>query len=581
VEASRPRVLVFSANQVDRPLDLDREWRAIRDSLGHNVEVKHLPAARADELVADLREHQPLIVHFIGHGSPQGLELAYGRGDYRPASGSSLQSLFADRGVELVVLSSCFSSTQAHHLAASVQAVVGTPEALEDESSASFSSAFYRSLSRGTALADALRDGRDAVQLQHGSDTFELVGNGKWKLPAPPGPTYRTAPAPGSSTETAQVPELLPEFGPDPRYGERRRTAINRGSLIALVTGGASWLNVAPSAAQPVLAFMAVGMGLYAIVFQLKHLHRWATPILGLLLAALVSAATVELWRTSNDAVFRVETAPFAPGTEDLASVCSNNGTVLAFEDHNVDGRVHLVTADQKTVVVDGHEPSATGGRLASVAADDPQRLEIRSLPSGEIVRRYAFDGSIASPTIDRAGDDVVVVQSNAGDSQLVLATGEGPSFDWAPIHNPQATIGEAAIAPSGDRVAYVEGRSLYVADLPAMTSVTRIASGQISGSAWSPDERELAYAQTVDGQSVVMVTSLVDGSNRRVTSPSPSFNDRHPSWHPTCDVLAFVRSGPQGVDIAFVALTDLEVTLLALAGGQSSPSFGTHASSG
>jgi len=179
-----PRVLVFSANQVSNSLDVDGELRAIRRALEGVATVDHLPAARAEELVSDLSTQPPVVMHFMGHGSPVGLELAYGRDDYRPADGQALRDVLAGRGIELVVLSSCYSAAQANQIAQSVKAVVGTPDVLEDESSAMFSGAFYKALRRHATVGQALRDGQDAVRLQHASDQFEIVGEEGWRLPA-------------------------------------------------------------------------------------------------------------------------------------------------------------------------------------------------------------------------------------------------------------------------------------------------------------------------------------------------------------------------------------------------------------
>lgn len=176
------RVLVFSANQVNDALDTDNELRAIRNALPDAAVVDYLPATRADELVVDIRERKPNIIHFMGHGRPGGIELAHGRNDFRPVTGEALGQLFEGRGIQLVVLSSCYSASQAHQIEPAVVAVVGTPDRLEDESSQRFAAAFYRTLGRGGSVDEALRDGQDAVNLQNLSDRFVCLGDGSLRL---------------------------------------------------------------------------------------------------------------------------------------------------------------------------------------------------------------------------------------------------------------------------------------------------------------------------------------------------------------------------------------------------------------
>ncbi|MEL6982943.1 MAG: CHAT domain-containing protein [Actinomycetota bacterium] len=203
----RTRVLAFSANKTSNSLDVDSELRAIRQALDGVATVDHLPAARAEELVSDLSADPPVIMHFMGHGSPMGLELAYGRDDFRPADGQALREVLAGRGVQLVVLSSCYSAAQAHQIAQSVDAVVGTSEALEDESTAMFSNAFYKALRRGATVAEALRDGQDAVRLQHASDQFEIVGNKQWRLQ--PGASGKRPASRGSGRSGSRPPASM------------------------------------------------------------------------------------------------------------------------------------------------------------------------------------------------------------------------------------------------------------------------------------------------------------------------------------------------------------------------------------
>lgn len=187
---SKTRVLVFSANQADRPLDIDLEVAAISDALrpaGPGCRVDYSPATRPDRMVAEMGRIDPTIVHFIGHGSPQGIELLSEAG-VRPASGPALRSLFTGRGVHLVVLSCCFSAEQAAAIQPEVGAVVGTSGRLDDLAGPSFGAAFYAALARGETVGDAVRDGRAAVGLNDYEGDFAVWGDRTLRLITEGGP---------------------------------------------------------------------------------------------------------------------------------------------------------------------------------------------------------------------------------------------------------------------------------------------------------------------------------------------------------------------------------------------------------
>ncbi|WNG45288.1 CHAT domain-containing protein [Archangium minus] len=178
-------VLVLAANPhvYERPLDLERELRDLKEVLhgvryrdAVTVEVGH--AVRVDDLVHLLREHKPDIVHFCGHGSPNGVQLRAEDGrDATEVSGDSLARVFQDRGVTLLVLNACFSGHQASVLSKVVQCVVGTTDAVGDDDSRRFSKTFFKTLGNGHTVEEAFRDGRDVVDASGGIDVFRSFGN--------------------------------------------------------------------------------------------------------------------------------------------------------------------------------------------------------------------------------------------------------------------------------------------------------------------------------------------------------------------------------------------------------------------
>jgi predicted nucleic acid-binding Zn-ribbon protein len=100
------RILFLAANpQTTLPLDLEEELRSIEIQLRavqfrDKIVMTPAHAVRPDDVVRLLRQEKPSIVHFSGHGSPDGIVLRTDSG-HLPVSGESLARLFRDRGVQL------------------------------------------------------------------------------------------------------------------------------------------------------------------------------------------------------------------------------------------------------------------------------------------------------------------------------------------------------------------------------------------------------------------------------------------------------------------------------------------------
>jgi CHAT domain-containing protein len=184
------RILFLAANPLTTSrLDLEEELRSVEAELrgvrfrdGIALITGH--AVRPDDLVRLLREEKPTIVHFSGHGEPQGIVLRTEEG-HTPVAGETLARLFRDRGIALVVLNACHSASQAKQLVNSVSAVVGTTDAVQDEAARRFSAAFYRTLGNGHSVKDAYRDAGDAVAGHALDDVFGAYGNLEQRLCGP------------------------------------------------------------------------------------------------------------------------------------------------------------------------------------------------------------------------------------------------------------------------------------------------------------------------------------------------------------------------------------------------------------
>ena len=176
------RILFLAANpKKTTSLDLEEELRAIELELRgtrYRDRIEFVPrhAVRPDDLVRLIRAQKPNILHFSGHGASQGIFLRDDDAGYQIVNGEALARLLKGRGVQMVVLNACFSIEQSHPLSAAVDTVIGTTAQVDDEAARRFSVAFYRTLGDGHTIADAFRDGGDAIELYNLPDVYKMIG---------------------------------------------------------------------------------------------------------------------------------------------------------------------------------------------------------------------------------------------------------------------------------------------------------------------------------------------------------------------------------------------------------------------
>ncbi|MCI5223722.1 MAG: hypothetical protein D3924_13895 [Candidatus Electrothrix sp. AR4] len=97
---SAKKILILSANPRDTArLRLDKEVREIQDRLnrakyGRQFTVQLATAVRIRDLQEELLEHEPVIVHFCGHGESEGLLLENNLGEAVLVPSDGLASLF-------------------------------------------------------------------------------------------------------------------------------------------------------------------------------------------------------------------------------------------------------------------------------------------------------------------------------------------------------------------------------------------------------------------------------------------------------------------------------------------------------
>jgi hypothetical protein len=143
-------------------LDLAGELADVRAELARGgqdrIQLYALEHATVDDVIRALAQLSADVVHFSGHGTPNGLVFASGEGtlDLSGTDFSTLLQALGQRRVRLVVLNACYSETQAAALLGVSEFVIGTEHAIGDANARTFSRNLYFCLASGNSLADAM-----------------------------------------------------------------------------------------------------------------------------------------------------------------------------------------------------------------------------------------------------------------------------------------------------------------------------------------------------------------------------------------------------------------------------------------
>jgi hypothetical protein len=169
-------VLFLAASPEDQTsLRLDRETREIekrvrasdyRDSIYFRARM----ARQLRDLLDDLNEVRPTVLHFSGHGSNSGLAFEDETGSTQALDNTMLGRLLeaAAGGVRLILFNSCDSAAQADVAIRHVDLAIGMDAAIGDEDAKVFAGQFYNSLGFGRSVAEAYREAKIQVELAGG-----------------------------------------------------------------------------------------------------------------------------------------------------------------------------------------------------------------------------------------------------------------------------------------------------------------------------------------------------------------------------------------------------------------------------
>jgi hypothetical protein len=155
-------------------LQLRREYRTIEEAVRRGrqrtLRVELSAATRRHDILPALSEHRPDIVHFAGHGSPNGyLLLEEDDGRVAPVSAEGLAGVLKSAGgVSVAVLNACHLGRYLDVISPYAREVIGSPERLPDRDALAFSQGYYSALALGESWQRAFDSGVATVGLGPG-----------------------------------------------------------------------------------------------------------------------------------------------------------------------------------------------------------------------------------------------------------------------------------------------------------------------------------------------------------------------------------------------------------------------------
>lgn len=166
-KAIRAKVMFMVANSTSAPVNAEVEERAIQDAIdGKRFVFQKVPDVRAEDLFRSMKEEEPHIVHFSGHGTgSDGLAMKNRDGDPTTITARELGLIFKDLAaqgiaVRAVLLNACLAEEQAQAIAPYVDNVVGTSTLVGDDTAVTFAASFYTAIAEGRTVRAAFEAAR-------------------------------------------------------------------------------------------------------------------------------------------------------------------------------------------------------------------------------------------------------------------------------------------------------------------------------------------------------------------------------------------------------------------------------------
>ena len=164
------RVLFLEANPfTTKQSGVKEKVQTIRHELQHlrNLVFDLGWVASIDDLRGELEFYPSDVVHFIGHGTGEGIVLSKKAGDMKAISDEALAlrfSRFSPR-TRLVILDGCYTSEQAKALTDVVDCVVGINDQADADSILWFAMLLYGHISEGCSVQEAIDQSKSRYAL--------------------------------------------------------------------------------------------------------------------------------------------------------------------------------------------------------------------------------------------------------------------------------------------------------------------------------------------------------------------------------------------------------------------------------
>ncbi len=173
------KVLFLASNPIGTStLSLDKELRLITRKIRSSeyrdaIDLIPCLATQADDLLDYLNQYRPDILHFSGHGSPDGEILLMDQdGSPMPVSPQALKQLLEDSKdkIRLVLLNACYTSGPTEAIQEVIDYAIGMTTGISDDAARSFAAQFYSSLAYGHDIPSAFDQAAANLSITNASE---------------------------------------------------------------------------------------------------------------------------------------------------------------------------------------------------------------------------------------------------------------------------------------------------------------------------------------------------------------------------------------------------------------------------
>ena len=156
-------------------LRVDREVRSVRQAIRGSrfrdrVEIHHMPAATSQDILEDINDHRPHIIHFSGHGGGQALYMESDNPDATEGVDLEFGLLAAALSAtttppSLIVLNACETLDGAEELLNAAPVIIAMSENILDDAASVFAKQFYAAVASAQSVGAALKQSRVALEM--------------------------------------------------------------------------------------------------------------------------------------------------------------------------------------------------------------------------------------------------------------------------------------------------------------------------------------------------------------------------------------------------------------------------------